>query len=186
MTETRKTSSSGGEKGSKLAMHSLIPTRALTALAERFGRGTEKYAARNWERGYEWSLSYDALQRHLNAFWGGEDIDQETGQHHLAAAMWHCVVLYEFTLDHPDFDDRSEKSKAANLYDVIRKSMENGATLEKIDPPDKIVWTQAVTQEAGVLTKEMLEETIFAHRSYPSTQASKGIKAPPWSELFDE
>jgi hypothetical protein len=104
--EVRKVSSTGGEKGSKPWRYDLIPVRPLRALAEHYGRGAEKYSARNYERGYEWSLSYAALQRHLNAFWGGEDLDPETGTHHLSAAAWHCFTLYEFTLKHPDFDDR--------------------------------------------------------------------------------
>lgn len=118
--EVRMTSASGGEKGRKLARHSLIPTRALTALAERYGRGAEKYDDRNWERGYDWSLSYDALQRHLIAFWGGEDYDEETGQHHLSAVMWHATVLYEFTLDHPEYDDRSTAGRTGSIKDAAR------------------------------------------------------------------
>lgn len=85
--EVRTTSSTGGQKGVKLARFELIPTGPLKAVAEHYGKGAEKYEDRNWERGYEWSKSYAALQRHLNAFWSGEDIDEETGSPHLAAAV---------------------------------------------------------------------------------------------------
>ena len=97
----------GGEKGSKLARFDLIPPEAITALAEHFGRGAEKYEDRNWERGYPWSLSFAALQRHIWALWGGEDTDPETGTHHAIAAMWHCVVLFTFAQRDLGTDDRS-------------------------------------------------------------------------------
>lgn len=86
----------GGEKGSKLARFDLIPHEALTMLAEHFGRGAEKYDDRNWERGYDWALTFAALNRHLWAWWGGEDLDPETGSPHMAAVAWHAFVALTF------------------------------------------------------------------------------------------
>ena len=99
----------GGVKGVKPARFDLIPVRPLTMLAEHFGRGAQKYEARNWEKGYAWSKSYAALQRHLNQFWGGEDIDPETGTPHVICAAWHCFALAEYMTTHPEKDDRSGK-----------------------------------------------------------------------------
>lgn len=104
----------GGEKGSKLARFDLIPIRPLTLLAEHFGRGAAKYTDRNWERGYDWSLSYAALQRHLTAWWGGEDCDPELGSSHLDAVMWHAVALREFVEAHPELDDRPKSVKCVD------------------------------------------------------------------------
>lgn len=86
----------GGQKGSKLARFSLMPSDFLWALAEHYGRGAQKYEDRNWERGYKWSLTVDALQRHLNAWLLGEDDDPETGSSHLVAAAWHVIALWCF------------------------------------------------------------------------------------------
>ena len=96
----------GGAKGRKLARHELLPPESLTAIAERFGLGAAKYEDRNWEKGYDWSLSYGALQRHLLAWWGGEDVDEEFGDSHLAAAGFHVLVLLSFIENHLDGDDR--------------------------------------------------------------------------------
>lgn len=115
--EVRTTSRTGGQKGVKLARFDLVPPRALRLLAEHYGKGAAKYADNQWRKGYEWSKSYAAMQRHLTAFWGGEDYDnhkpdcpadcaEHTGSLHLAAAMWHCAALIEFFHDFPDFDDR--------------------------------------------------------------------------------
>lgn len=108
MTEERITNeTTGGEKGRKLARFDLVPPEAMWALAEAFGAGAAKYSDRNWERGYDWSLSYGALQRHLWQFWNGEDIDAETGTPHIVSAMWHCAVLTTYQLSgNVQFDDR--------------------------------------------------------------------------------
>lgn len=96
----------GAEKGSKLARYDLLPVRPLWQLAEHFGKGAQKYADRNFEKGYKWSLSYAALQRHANLFWGGEDIDPETGSNHMIAVAWHALALVLFGETHPEKDDR--------------------------------------------------------------------------------
>lgn len=95
----------GGKKGSKLARFSLIPPEFLWALAEHYGRGALKYEDNNWLKGYKWSLSLDALERHLNLFRQGERYDQETGTHHLIAVAWHACALFIFDLRSLGTDD---------------------------------------------------------------------------------
>jgi hypothetical protein len=105
--ETPVTSETGGTKNQKLARFDLVPPFPLRKLAEQYGRGAEKYGDRNWERGYQWSLSYAALQRHLNAFWSGEDYDPEfPDAHHLDAAMFHVMSLRYFAENFPEYDNR--------------------------------------------------------------------------------
>jgi hypothetical protein len=100
----------GGAKGSKLARFDLLPYDALNAVAEHFGRGAAKYEDRNWEKGYAWGLSMAAMQRHLAAFWQGDDYDQgdaSTGDFpHLAAVAFHALVLLAFWLRGDGTDDR--------------------------------------------------------------------------------
>ncbi len=98
----------GGRKGQKLARFDLIPPRALEELAKHFGRGALKYADRNWELGVNWSLNFAAMQRHLWAWWDGENDDPETGSSHITAAMWHCAALLEYEVTHPELDDRPQ------------------------------------------------------------------------------
>lgn len=99
-------SDTGGEKGVKPERHDLIPTGALAALARHYGIGAEKYEDHNWRRGYEWSKSFNALRRHVDDFWGGEDIDSETGSPHMAAVAFHAFALLTFMEEHPELDDR--------------------------------------------------------------------------------
>lgn len=93
----------GGRKGQKLAQFSQIPPDVLWELAEHYGKGVNKYpdseeGEPNWQRGYSWRLSVDALGRHLNSFLMGEDIDPETGSSHLIAVIWHAMALRYFQL----------------------------------------------------------------------------------------
>ena len=105
--ETRVTNATtGGMKGSKLARFDLIPAGPLKALAEHYGKGAQKYASRNWELGTDWSLNFAALMRHAWAFWGGEDVDEETGSLHVTAVAWHAFALAQFMDTKPELDDR--------------------------------------------------------------------------------
>jgi len=107
-TETESADAdTGARKGVKLARFDLMPVHALWELAEHFGRGAEKYAIRNWEKGYDWSKNYAAAIRHLMQFWAGEDFDKELGSKHVIAAAWHCIVLATFMETHPEKDDRA-------------------------------------------------------------------------------
>lgn len=96
----------GGEKGSKPVRFDLLPVEALTEVARHYGVGAAKYEDHNWRRGYAWSLSFAALQRHAWAFWGGEDLDEETQTHHLAAVCFHAMALMTWGFEHPELDDR--------------------------------------------------------------------------------
>lgn len=127
--EVRMTSSTGGQKGQKLARFDLIPPDALWVLAELYGQGAKKYADRNWELGYEYGLSLAALQRHLKLWEMGEKDDIETGMPHLASVIFHAMALLHFELN-PDkygnFDDihtsqqpRSKKPTQASLTELL-------------------------------------------------------------------
>lgn len=116
--EIRVYSDTGGSKGSKPARFDLIPTRALTLLAELYGIGADKYPPVNglddWRNGLPWSLVYAAAQRHLTAFWGGQDMDEGqggTGVPHLINVAWHCFNMVDYMSD-PElvemYDDRQD------------------------------------------------------------------------------
>lgn len=103
----------GGKKGSKLPQLGAIEPLAIMEVAKVAGFGAGKYDRYNYLKGYKWSLSYDALHRHLALFWSGQDKDDESGLYHLAHAAWHCLALLSFTLFSLGTDDRwSPSSKS--------------------------------------------------------------------------
>lgn len=131
-TEVRITDPvTGGQKGSKDAVIGDACPEALLELAKVYGMGRRKYARLNYLKGYDWSLSYDALQRHAMLFWAGEEKDGERRKaelvaggatpedalaqileeghsdlHHMAHAAWHCLGLLAFVLRKIGTDDR--------------------------------------------------------------------------------
>ncbi len=96
----------GAQKVSKLGRFDLLPWDVLTELAEHFGRGSQKYEDRNWQKGYAWSLSIAALGRHLASWLSGEDNDPETQSSHLIAVAWHALALRWFQKHSRGTDDR--------------------------------------------------------------------------------
>jgi hypothetical protein len=107
-----KNDATGGEKGRKPQRMELLPWDALLEVSELYAAGAAKYEDNNWRRGYAWSLSFGAAQRHLSQFWNGEDTDEETRCHHLTSAVFHCLALVVFKNEFPELDDRPRTALA--------------------------------------------------------------------------
>lgn len=133
--EESSTSKTGGRKITKPQQFSLIPPGPLWELAEHFAKGSEKYGAHNVRKGYEWSKMYDAAMRHLTAFWGGEDRDEETGSKHLAAVAFYAILLMEFMETHREYDDRY-KPEEVTSNDLGSGSLIVHETINE-NPPEK-------------------------------------------------
>lgn len=109
-----------GVKGVKSARYDLIPPEATWYEALTLGEGANKYAERNWEMGYEWSKSIAALERHLQLFKAGEDIDLESGLPHMAHIRVHTSILLTFFARDIGIDDRT---RDANLQVMIAETV---------------------------------------------------------------
>jgi hypothetical protein len=114
----------GGQKGQKLCQLGAIDPFALVELGRVAGFGASKYARFNFAKGYAWSLSLDALFRHLLAWAGGQDRDPESGLHHMAHAAWHCCALLTFILRGRGTDDRLHRAIEASGR-ISRKNLPN-------------------------------------------------------------
>lgn len=79
-------------------MLQLVPPELIFAAGNGVTHGAKKYAPGNWAKGdgFEWSRLYGGLQRHVNAFWNGEDIDPDSGNHHLD----HAACMLGFLIAH--------------------------------------------------------------------------------------
>lgn len=95
---------------------SLLPWDALSVLVRHYMMGAKKYAPRNWEKGMSYTETYEALMRHLQKWYAGEEteVDPVTGEEflHLTAVFWNAAALLTFTIRGMDrFDDRPSKVK---------------------------------------------------------------------------
>jgi len=84
----------------------LLPTDALESVAEILTHGAQKYEERNWELGMSWGRVYGALLRHLFRFWGGENVDPDSGKPHVAHAACCALMLLAYYLRGTGKDDR--------------------------------------------------------------------------------
>ena len=84
----------------------LIPPEFLEETAQVLAYGAAKYSANNWAAGATWGRYFAAMQRHLWAWWKGEDSDSETGLSHLAHAACCLAFLMAYQRRNIGEDDR--------------------------------------------------------------------------------
>lgn len=74
----------------------LCPDTLQEEVCMAFLEGALKYGRYNWRvAGVRASIYHDALKGHLSAWWNGEDIDPDSGLHHLAKAGACIAILLD-------------------------------------------------------------------------------------------
>lgn len=77
---------------------SLLPLGTVQEVVKVLEVGAAKYAPENWKLVDNAKERYfNAIMRHLHAWWGGEKIDPESGLNHLAHAA--CSILFLLYFD---------------------------------------------------------------------------------------
>lgn len=91
---------------------SCVPANVLAELGTAMFEGQCKYGRHNYRAvGVRASIYYDALMRHMMAWWEGEDIDAASGMSHVTKAMTTLIVLRDSMLQGNLNDDRPPKSQ---------------------------------------------------------------------------
>lgn len=88
----------------------LLPYDALLGAVHIMEIGAARYGADNWANGADWSRYFNALQRHLIAWWMGEKHDPETGRSHLLHALCCLLFLAAYEIRGIGRDDRPQLS----------------------------------------------------------------------------
>jgi hypothetical protein len=86
----------------------LLPFDLLVDTNKVLEHGAKKYGVNNWRKtlGFKYSRCFNALLRHMFAWWSGEDLDPETGISHLAHAMCNLLFLTYHSKHNQSADDR--------------------------------------------------------------------------------
>jgi hypothetical protein len=102
---------------------SAVPPIAIMALGAAMQNGADKYGKFNW-RGTEVTASvfYDAIMRHLQAWYSGENFALDSNIHHLAHIMAGCAIILDASHNNVFVDDRPTKGmpvteEAGYIYD---------------------------------------------------------------------
>lgn len=91
------------------ARYDLMPPEPIEELALLYAKGAIKYAERNWELGLSRTRCFAALMRHAWSWMRGEDIDPETGIHHMIAVAWNAFAIFTYHVRNIGLDDRPSK-----------------------------------------------------------------------------
>jgi hypothetical protein len=121
---------------------SLVPFHLLGGAARVFMGGAIKYAAWNWAKGMAWSTSMDCLLRHLFKWWYlGEDIDPDSGEHHLDHVLANALFLRHGVDTHLTGDDRPPTDVAHfdESRDTLSRPFDEAAFLERNPDIKKMV-----------------------------------------------
>jgi len=99
--------------GSKPRWFSYLPIRVLTGIGLAMYEGARKYGAYNWRvAGVRGSVYVDAaVCGHLQRWWEGEDIDEDSGLHHIDKAIASLMVLRDSIYEGNWTDDRPPAAK---------------------------------------------------------------------------
>ena len=88
------------------------PTIGIRDMGRVFSMGAKKYGRFNWrEHAVSSTVYYDAAMRHLMAWFDGEDLDPESGIHHLAHVMA-CMNILLDAREHGKLNDNRQERLA--------------------------------------------------------------------------
>lgn len=152
----------------------LIPPEAIEALARIYTYGTDgkpaspeypgkptPYAERNWEKGMNWGRVFGALQRHIWAFWRGEDIDPESGFPHVEHALWNAAALVTYQLRKAGTDDRTRKIDpcwADQECDTCKRRLRPGERFVLVDDEERFRSSQQFCPECYEIYREEISK----------------------------
>jgi len=86
----------------------------ITAKVFEFGK--QKYAAHNWMKGMAWSVPLACACRHADKLWfEGEELDKDSGLHHIGHIMANVIMLLEYRFTFPEGNDLPYKVLNANV-----------------------------------------------------------------------
>ncbi len=112
--------------GSKKAPLSTLPWPVLYELGAAMLEGACKYRRHNYRvAGVRASVYFDAAMRHLVAWWEGEDIDSDSGVHHITKCIAGLLVLRDAQMQGKLAQDDRPPSSPKGWLDQIQERVDD-------------------------------------------------------------
>jgi hypothetical protein len=109
--------------GGKLPL-GLVPDTIMIEAAIPFLEGALKYGRYNWRLcGVKASIYRDALQRHLDDWWNGEDVDPVTKVKNLASVIACAGIILDAELCGMLTDDRPPRAPISELIEQYEEQV---------------------------------------------------------------
>ena len=107
MAKTKETNPKDAIGVKKWRQFSAVPFNVVWRIGVAMIEGARKYGRHNYRAvGVRASVYFDASLGHLTCWWEGEDIDSESGLHHLDKALASLVVIRDSIIKGNWVDDR--------------------------------------------------------------------------------
>ena len=117
-----------------------VPCGPLLEVGLAMLEGGCKYGTHNYrDAGVRYKVYYDSTIRHMMDWWEGEDIDPDSGVHHVVKAIAGLMVLRDSMLCGNDIDDRPLRYPSG--LPMAKFNEQAGAILDKY-PERKLPFTQ--------------------------------------------
>jgi len=102
--------------GIKKAPIHLVPPALVIQTAPALADGARKYGAYNWrEKPVKLSIYLAAAQRHIMAYWDGEELSADAKVNHLAHASACLAIIFDAAAIGKLVDDRPTPGGASSL-----------------------------------------------------------------------
>lgn len=132
-----------------------IPPSAIIALGLAMENGRVKYGLMNWrESPVSSSVYYEAIGRHMFAWWDGENVSQDAGVHHLAHVMACCAILIDAEQCRSLIDDRPVGGPAGEFIEHLfteRVNAEAARALQSVQDAQDDMWPKPEAEKEWVL-----------------------------------
>lgn len=105
---------------------SVIPCTVIWELGVALLEGARKYGRHNYRvAGVRASVYYDAAVGHLQQWWEGEDVDPDSGVHHVTKAIASLTVLRDAMIQGRYVDDRPPKTDLEPLRKRLQRAVDD-------------------------------------------------------------
>lgn len=122
---SKKLSNPKDAVGIKKVPFSTVPSEVIAEIGLAMMEGARKYGRHNYRiAGVRSSVYYDALFRHITAWWEGEDTDPDSGLNHVSKALATLVVLRDAMINEMLTDDRPPSLKSGWVSELNKKASE--------------------------------------------------------------
>lgn len=120
----RKSTNPKDAIGSNKLPFSLVPSSMRAFCALGMLEGACKYGRYNYRAlGVQASIYYDALNRHIESWWNGEDTDPKTGIPHLASALSCIAIILDAGVSKKLTDDRPPQQRTGELIRLFNSEV---------------------------------------------------------------